>query len=262
MGNIDVNAACRPSFLRASGAVSACRNARYDESCVSSRNGTLSTLARLAKLLRMRFFSVNEYGCAVVTSVAIQISDSRKDWSGALHSLAWWLASTNRWRTTARSHSSCVGAVRPCLVLCSRFRRQRREDCFQSARLRLREDGAVTGAVASYSTRCQGPRFSCLVRLKGIAHGLHTQRSRSVQPKGNAHGLHTPGARRALPLGRTGSLPIPYVRRRAAETSRCRATGGAGRRAPGVRSPTACAACGPATPWRRSDALPPDILQR
>jgi hypothetical protein len=28
IGKIDVNAACRPSFLRASGAVSACRNAR------------------------------------------------------------------------------------------------------------------------------------------------------------------------------------------------------------------------------------------
>ena len=58
IGNIDVNAACRPSFLR-HGAVSAWRNARYDASCVSSRNGTCSTLARFAKLLRMRFFSVN-----------------------------------------------------------------------------------------------------------------------------------------------------------------------------------------------------------
>src|SRR6185369_6647989 len=71
---IEVNAACRPSFLRESAALSCCRNARYDESCVSSRNGTSSTLARLAKLLRMRFFSVNEYDCAVVTSVAIQLS--------------------------------------------------------------------------------------------------------------------------------------------------------------------------------------------
>ena len=26
------------------------------------------------------------------------------DWSGALHSLAWWLASTNRWRTTTQAH--------------------------------------------------------------------------------------------------------------------------------------------------------------
>ncbi len=38
----------------------------------------MSTLARLAKLLRMRFFSVNEYVCGVVTSVAIHFSDSRK----------------------------------------------------------------------------------------------------------------------------------------------------------------------------------------
>src|SRR5258707_10883877 len=60
IGKIDVNAACRPSFLRASDADADCRNARYDASCVSSRNGTFRTLARFAKLLRMRFFSVNE----------------------------------------------------------------------------------------------------------------------------------------------------------------------------------------------------------
>ena len=40
IGKIDVNAACRPSFLRASLGVPSCRNARYDASCVSSRNGT------------------------------------------------------------------------------------------------------------------------------------------------------------------------------------------------------------------------------
>src|ERR1700686_2428163 len=61
IGNIEVNAACRPSFLRDSAAVNSCRKARYDESWVSSRNGTGNTLARLAKLLRMRFFSVKEY---------------------------------------------------------------------------------------------------------------------------------------------------------------------------------------------------------
>src|SRR3954452_17611490 len=61
IGKIDVNAACRPSFLRASPGVPACKKARYDTSCVSSRNGTVRTLARFAKLLRMRFFSVNEY---------------------------------------------------------------------------------------------------------------------------------------------------------------------------------------------------------
>src|SRR5439155_24336578 len=61
IGKIDVNAACSPSFLRASGGVPNCRNARYEASWVSSRNGTGRTLARLAKLLRMRFFSVNEY---------------------------------------------------------------------------------------------------------------------------------------------------------------------------------------------------------
>src|SRR5438105_3158381 len=61
IGKIDVNAACRPSFLRVSPGVSDCKNARYETSCVSSRNGTGRTLARFAKLLRMRFFSVNEY---------------------------------------------------------------------------------------------------------------------------------------------------------------------------------------------------------
>src|SRR2546430_14275035 len=61
MGNIDVKAACRPSFLRASAALPASRNARSEASWVSSRNGTGSTLARLAKLFRMRFFSVKEY---------------------------------------------------------------------------------------------------------------------------------------------------------------------------------------------------------
>ena len=58
IGKIDVNAACRPSFLRWSPGVNSCRNARYDASCVSSRNGTSRTLARFAKLFRMRFFSV------------------------------------------------------------------------------------------------------------------------------------------------------------------------------------------------------------
>ena len=58
IGKIELKAACRPSLLRASGAASDCRNARYEASCVSSRNGTCSTLVRLPKLLRMRFFSV------------------------------------------------------------------------------------------------------------------------------------------------------------------------------------------------------------
>src|SRR5207245_10826076 len=60
IGKIDVNAACKPSFLRASDAVNACRKARYDASWVSSRKGTGKTLARLAKLLRVRFFSVKD----------------------------------------------------------------------------------------------------------------------------------------------------------------------------------------------------------
>ncbi len=62
IGKIDENAACRPSVLRLLAGVSACRNCVYDSSWVASRKGTDSTLGRLAKLLRMRFFSVNEYG--------------------------------------------------------------------------------------------------------------------------------------------------------------------------------------------------------
>ena len=60
IGKIDVKAACRPLFSRLSGAVSACRNALKESIWVASRNGTGSTLARLAKLLRMRFLSVKE----------------------------------------------------------------------------------------------------------------------------------------------------------------------------------------------------------
>ena len=65
IGKIDVNAACRPSFLRASG-----RRVRLQERAVrrelrfEQERHLQGTLARLAKLLRMRFFSVNEYGCA------------------------------------------------------------------------------------------------------------------------------------------------------------------------------------------------------
>src|SRR5258706_12218400 len=62
IGKIDMNAACRPSVLRCVDGVEACRNWLYDSSCVASRNGTDCTAGRLAKLLRMRFFSVNEYG--------------------------------------------------------------------------------------------------------------------------------------------------------------------------------------------------------
>src|SRR5690606_30632516 len=47
------------------GAVSACRKCWYDSICVVSRYGTSRTTRRLAKLLRMRFFSVNEYWEAV-----------------------------------------------------------------------------------------------------------------------------------------------------------------------------------------------------
>ncbi len=56
-----MNAACSPAFLRASGGDSACRKALKESIWVASRNGTGRTLARLAKLLRMRFLSVNEY---------------------------------------------------------------------------------------------------------------------------------------------------------------------------------------------------------
>jgi hypothetical protein len=34
----------------------------YDSSCVASKKGTVWTAGRLAKLLRIRFFSVKEYG--------------------------------------------------------------------------------------------------------------------------------------------------------------------------------------------------------
>src|SRR5271157_4720761 len=103
MGKIDVNAACRPSFLRASMADDACRNARYDASWVSSRNGTGSTLARLAKLLRMRFFSVNEYWVMGLNLSGLRRrafgSARRYRLAGDLASpLGWWLATTSRWR--------------------------------------------------------------------------------------------------------------------------------------------------------------------
>src|SRR5512145_2906995 len=62
IGKIEENAACRPWGSRLPGATSACRKWVYDSSCVASRKGTDSTLGRLAKLFRMRFFSVNEYG--------------------------------------------------------------------------------------------------------------------------------------------------------------------------------------------------------
>src|SRR5512135_1334865 len=62
IGKIDENAACRPWFSRLLGPTSACRKWVYDSSWVASRKGTDSTLGRLAKLFRMRFFSVNEYG--------------------------------------------------------------------------------------------------------------------------------------------------------------------------------------------------------
>jgi hypothetical protein len=57
---MDEKADCKPSFLRANGALSACKKPKYDSSWVASRNGTLWTLARFAKDLRIRFFSVNE----------------------------------------------------------------------------------------------------------------------------------------------------------------------------------------------------------
>src|SRR5438105_374607 len=72
IGKIDVNAAWRPSFLRVSPGVSDCKNARYETSCVSSRKGTGRTLARFAKLLRMRFFSVNEYVDKAMPSPVLQ----------------------------------------------------------------------------------------------------------------------------------------------------------------------------------------------
>ena len=59
IGKIEVNAACRPSFFRSFGGTCACRNCVYDSSWVASRNGTFSTAWRFAKLLRMRFFSVD-----------------------------------------------------------------------------------------------------------------------------------------------------------------------------------------------------------
>jgi hypothetical protein len=60
MGKIDVNAACSPSLRRDSGATCAWRKAVKDSSWVAMRNGTFCTMARFAKLLRMRLRSVNE----------------------------------------------------------------------------------------------------------------------------------------------------------------------------------------------------------
>jgi hypothetical protein len=58
IGKIEVKAACRPWLRRTSGGVSACRNSAKDSIWVASRKGASSTAARLAKLLRIRFFSV------------------------------------------------------------------------------------------------------------------------------------------------------------------------------------------------------------
>ena len=56
-----MNAACRPSFLRASGGARPAGIARTTPAALPAGMEPSSTLARLAKLLRMRFFSVNEY---------------------------------------------------------------------------------------------------------------------------------------------------------------------------------------------------------
>ena len=60
IGKTDSKAACRPTTVRCDSATSACRNCAYDSSWVASRNGTDCTAGRLAKLLRIRFFSVKE----------------------------------------------------------------------------------------------------------------------------------------------------------------------------------------------------------
>jgi len=62
------------------------------------------------------------------------------DWSGALHSLAWWLAATNRWRTAMHRALRVHRPTKP--VSCSRFRRRRGADCRESARLRVRRSGS------------------------------------------------------------------------------------------------------------------------
>src|SRR5271167_2325684 len=129
MGKIDVNAAWRPSFLRASMADDACRNARYEASWVSSRNGTGSTLARLAKLLRMRFFSVNEYSVMDLDLSGLRgrtalARPSGIDSPGTLRPhQGWWLATTSRWRTTALGLRHLHRPTKP--VFCSRVRRRR-----------------------------------------------------------------------------------------------------------------------------------------
>ncbi len=58
IGKADRNAACSPSGLRLAGGTSFCRKATYDSRCIVSRYGTLRTLSRLPKLLRIRLRSV------------------------------------------------------------------------------------------------------------------------------------------------------------------------------------------------------------
>src|SRR5437899_2999445 len=79
-------------------------------------------------------------GSRSISSSAITRADTLIDWSGALHSLAWWLAATNRWRTTAPAHPQGCRRRPTMPVLCSRFRGRRRADLLKSARLRLREE--------------------------------------------------------------------------------------------------------------------------
>src|SRR6185503_21307668 len=79
IGKIDLNAACSPSFLRLSAPTNSCRNAAYDSSWVARRNGTGRTTLRFAKLLRIRFFSVNEYAMSTPGRVRkTKVSESHR----------------------------------------------------------------------------------------------------------------------------------------------------------------------------------------
>src|SRR5699024_553241 len=83
IGNTDENAACNPLGARLSISIPACKNCRYESSCVARRNGISSTGGCSAKFLRMRFFSVNEEAMTLNLRVGLTVKSK-------LYGGLWW----------------------------------------------------------------------------------------------------------------------------------------------------------------------------